>query len=138
MNARLNSLVKRSANTSARRFILAGLANTLVSFLTYCLCILAFAAPYWLANFAAMIAGICCGFVLSKMFVFTAGSGQNFAQGWRYVCTILVQYICSTTLIGLGVYVGISEILGYVLVLPAVIFLSYKMQKLWVFKAATL
>lgn len=120
------------------RYVIAGLINTFVSFIVYSLAIVYTPAEYWLANLLATIAGILCGFILARLFVFKSSRQSVMYSGPRYITTISIQYIVSTAAIGILVYFGISEIMAYILVLPLAVGLSYFLQKSWVFPQANI
>lgn len=117
------------------RFGVAGGINTLASFLAYAAAIKLAGAPFWLANFAALIAGICCGFILSSTFVFSSSSNTALYTAPRYVATIMLQFAASTTLLWILIKNGVSELAAYVFMLPFIIILSFTLQKYWVFSA---
>ncbi|PCI53252.1 MAG: hypothetical protein COB36_12470 [Alphaproteobacteria bacterium] len=119
------------------RYGLAGIINVCVGIFIYAFAIFLTPAPFWLANFFAMIGGIISGFYLANAFVFTKSSLHTRTRAWRYILTIFAQFGLSTTLIALLVQQGVSEIISYILVLPIIILLSFSLQKTWVFKLHT-
>ena len=116
--------------------MIAGLINTLVSLIVYSVLVTFTPAEYWLANLFATIAGIMCGFFLSRIFVFKDSTATAGYSGPRYLITIALQYVVSTAAIGILVHLGISEIPAYILVLPLAIGISFILQKTWVFPNA--
>lgn len=116
------------------RYVIAGLINTFASFFSYAACLSWLGWPFWAANFAAMITGILCGFILARAFVFARTKTSVCASSWRYILTIIAQFIVSTGLIWLLVSVDISALLAYILILPIIMVLSFVLQKMWVFK----
>lgn len=118
-----------------RRYIVAGLINTLTGFLVYAFCVEFTIFPFWVANFCAMIAGIICGFILARGYVFTASRKSPLKTLPKYILTIGLQFVVSTTLIAIFIQLGFSEIPSYIFSLPIVILLSFVMQKAWVFKS---
>jgi putative flippase GtrA len=119
------------------RYGIAGLINTLVGFLVYSAAILFTPAEYWLANLFAAIAGVICGFILARIFVFKGSNTSIFRSGPRYLITIAIQYVVSTIIIGILVHFGVAEIVAYLIALPIIIGLSYILQKNWVFPENT-
>ena len=118
------------------RYALAGTVNAAVSFAAYAGAVEALGAPFWLANGAALGAGLACGFVLARLFVFR-GRGPVRRSAWRYGVTVLGQFALSTALIGLAIAAGAGPLLAYLIVLPAAALLSFVLQRRWVFPAAT-
>ncbi|NNC36590.1 MAG: GtrA family protein [Hyphomonadaceae bacterium] len=128
------------ANTSAdplnKQLILfgfAGIINTFVGFVVFSGATIFLDTPYWVSNFFSVVAGIICGFTLSRTVVFKSQKTGLYSNMWKYVATIFLQYVVGTSLIGFLVSKGISEIPSYVIVLPVVVSLSFALQKLWVF-----
>ncbi|HFB54798.1 MAG TPA: GtrA family protein [Hellea balneolensis] len=116
---------------------MAGLVNTAVGFSIYSSCILLLSAPYWIANFAAILGGVISGYMLARKFVFRSATPQSHARSTpRYLLTIALQYGFSTLVISLCLRYGAGEILGYIIALPLAMVLSYAIQKYWVFPAA--
>jgi len=135
---RLQGLYQNNAQDNAAefgRYIIAGLINTLAGLLVYSFCVKFIALPFWAANFCAMIAGIICGFILARHYVFTHNATGAKKTLPKYILTIGVQFIVSTTLIALFLRLGLQEIPSYILSLPIVVFLSFIMQKIWVFRS---
>jgi putative flippase GtrA len=119
------------------RYGLAGLVNTAVGFSLYSACILLLHAPFWGANFVAIIGGVICGYILARTFVFRSAIPQSHARSTpRYLLTIALQYGFSTLVISICLRYGVGEILGYVIALPLAMVLSYAIQKYWVFPSA--
>ncbi|MEX6632975.1 GtrA family protein [Hyphococcus lacteus] len=116
------------------KYGVAGLANTLVAFLTFSALIKFTPLVFWIANLLAIIASLISGFLLSRYFVFSAAIGSGKAQGWKYGVTFAIQYAVSTALIYAGIRAGASEQLAYILMLPFAISVSFCLQKFWVFK----
>ena len=119
------------------RYVIAGLINTAVSFVVYALAVSFTPAEYWLANLFATIAGVMCGFVLARIFVFKSSTSSVSYAGPRYIVTIALQYLVSTVAIGVLIGLGVHKIPAYILVLPIAIGVSYVLQKNWVFPAAS-
>ena len=119
------------------RYGIAGAINTFVGFAIYSAAIKFFSAPYWLANFLAIVAGTICGFTLARFFVFKSLALNISKNAWKYVATILLQYLISTVLIGIIIHFGFNEIVSYLWALPMVIALSFVLQKYWVFGNST-
>ena len=118
-----------------RRYILAGLINTLIGFLVYACCVKFILLPFWAANFCAMIAGIISGFILARYYVFNV-SRKNILQTFpKYILTIGLQFVVSTTLIAIFIQYGLNDILSYIASLPIIILLSFVLQKVWVFQS---
>ena len=115
------------------RYGIAGLINTLVGFIVYSAAIKILNSPFWLANLFAIFAGIACGYTLARIFVFENLTPGKHTNAWKYVVTLLLQYAISTLLIGLLIHRGFSEIMSYILILPAAIAVSFILQKFWVF-----
>jgi len=135
---RLQDLYHESANESVlefRRYIVAGLINTLVGFLVYAFCVELTPLPFWAANFCAMIAGIICGFFLARHYVFTAPRNKTLETLPKYILTIGLQFVVSTSLIAGFRELGLTDILSYIASLPLVILLSFGLQKIWVFQS---
>jgi len=118
-----------------RRYIVAGLINTLIGFLVYAFCVEFISLPFWIANFCAMIAGIICGFILARGYVFNVSGNSPFRTLPKYILTIGLQFVVSTTLIAIFLQLGLSDILSYIASLPIIILLSFAMQKVWVFQS---
>ncbi len=120
------------------RYGLAGLANMAVGFVIYTFCISILSAPFWLANLAAIICGLICGFILAQKFVFTTpGQGKFGQRAIRYFIVIMLQFILTTVVIGVLIAKGHGEIIAYLIVLPFAIGLSFGLQKFWVFKVSS-
>ena len=130
----LSALADNPNSREILRYGVAGLTNTMVGLITYSAFILLTPIPFWGANFCAMIAGIVCGFILSRYFVFAATTASHKTAAPKYIATIGLQYFVSTTLIGLFIQAGLSDITSYVACLPIVIVLSFVLQKIWVFQ----
>lgn len=118
-----------------QRYIISGLINTFVGFLVYAFCVELTPLPFWGANFCAMIAGIICGFILAKHYVFAAARETSLKTLPKYILTISLQFIVSTALIAGFRQLGLSDILSYIASLPFVILLSFGLQKTWVFQS---
>jgi len=131
-----NQSAPKASSAEFGRYVIAGIINTLVSLIVYSVLVTYTPSEYWLANLFATIAGIICGFFLSRIFVFQNSDVSAGYSGPRYLITIALQYIVSTAAIGVLVHFGISEIPAYVMVLPLAVGLSFILQKTWVFPNA--
>jgi len=114
------------------RYAIAGAINTLIGMLLYVITIV-LSGPYWIATFVSLIGGLCCGFILSRYFVFSKSFRPRQQSAYRYFLVIIGQYVLVTAAIGGLISTGISEILSYCYALPFIIILSYIIQKKWVF-----
>lgn len=116
------------------RFGLAGLVNMSAGFAIYAISVSFLAAPFWVANFAAIIGGLVCGYYLAQKFVFMS-NGKGFRESAvRYICVIGIQFVLTTLIIGVLLSRGQGEVVAYLMALPAAIALSFTLQKFWVFK----
>ena len=123
----------KASSAEFGRYVIAGIINTLVSLIVYSVLVTYTPLQFWIANFFATIAGIMCGFFLSRIFVFTNSETSAGYSGPRYLITIGLQYLVSTAAIGVLIYFGTAEIPAYILVLPLAVGLSFILQKTWVF-----
>lgn len=117
-----------------QRYIISGIINALVSFIIYALCVELTPLPFWVANFFAMIGGIICGFILAGRYVFTSSKENHVKTLPKYILTIGIQFVVSTSLIAIFRQFGLSDILSYIFALPFVVLLSFGLQKIWVFQ----
>ena len=116
------------------RYVIAGVINTLAGFITYAFCIKLLSMPFWLANFFTTIAGIICGFILARNYVFPNSEKKTTTTLPKYILTIGLQFVVSTSLIAYFRTLGLDDILSYIATLPIIIILSYGIQKIWVFQ----
>jgi len=126
-----------SRNLQFIRYGLAGLVNTIAGFIAYSSMVVFFNAPFWVANIVALCAGLIVGFVLARLFVFKQTRTSVQKSAWKYVTTICGQFALSTAVIGLLVGRGFGPIIAYVIALPAIILLSFALQRNWVFNASS-
>ena len=111
------------------RFLAVGAFNTGASYAVY-LALLAAGLAFPLANLGSLLFGIGWGFVLQGRIVFRNASGRNLAP---FVAVWLAIYVFQTGGIWLLVRHGIRASVAGLAVFPAVVVLSYLMQKHLVF-----
>ena len=133
---RESSVASKQTALEITRFGLAGFVNMLVGFVIYAISVSVFSAPFWLANFAAIIGSLFSGYYLAQKFVFVSNGKGLRESAVRYVFVIGLQFALTTLIIGVLVSRGQGEVIAYIMALPAAIALSFSLQKLWVFKAS--
>lgn len=119
------------ARSQKTLFLIAGLINTLIGFVTYSICILGLGMTYQLATLAGLVLAVIAGFLQSRHGVFRKGSKDSLA---RYLVLWTALYFVSIWLIGLFIAAGFSEIEAYVIAIPLTVPLSFLAQKYWVFE----
>ncbi len=112
---------------SFARFITAGTANTLATYLLYI--VLALILPYPIAYTCAYMAGIGLSYYLNTRFVFQ--TQMRLASAAGYPLVYLAQYLLGILLLGLLVErIGINRFFAPVIVIVASIPFTYVLSRL--------
>lgn len=119
------------------RYVIAGIVNTMVSFLTYSALVSFTPLPFWAANFAGVALSMVSGLILGKYFVFPASGSTIIKVWWKYFAGYVLQYLLGTALIGMMIYYGAGEITAWILHLPPMVIFGYCIQKFWIFRPVT-
>lgn len=116
------------------RFAIAGLFNTLVTFVLYCFMVW-LGVAYVLANTLTWAVGILVAYLLNSTLVFTSHKSQfGFGGLGRFGLAYSAGLILSTLLLALLVENGWSDpIRAQFIIIPAIIVLNYTSAKYWVF-----
>lgn len=112
------------------RFVLVGILNTSFSYGIYAV-LLFVGFGYALANFVALVMGILFSFKTQGRLVF--GNPDNRLFG-RFVLSWALIYLCTITLIGWIIALGLDAYSAGALALPFSVVLSYLIQKHFVFR----
>jgi putative flippase GtrA len=113
------------------RFVLVGGVNTAFSYGIYAL-FLAVGVNYAFANLLALIAGILFSFKTQGRLVFNSADNRlivRFVGGWAVI------YAINLLLLRQLIAIGIDRYLAGALVIPAIMLLSYVIQRFLVFSA---
>lgn len=113
-----------------KRFAIAGIFNTSFSYGIYALC-LWLGLPYPVANFIAMVIGVCVGFITQGLFVFRRLELRRIPL---FVLTWLLLWGLNVALIGvLMLFVERNAYLAGAAALPVMVCISFFVQKTVVF-----
>lgn len=123
------STQKGTWNHQPVRFAAIGLANTALSYSIFFL-VISLGANHWIANFFALFIGIIFSFKTGGAIVFRnpdPGLWKRFFFVWIFI------YIAISILIGIFIEFGINASISGIIALPFSAFLSYFLQKFFVF-----
>ena len=112
------------------RFVLVGILNTSFSYTIYA-GLLFVGLKYALANFLALLIGILFSFKTQGRLVFN--NPDNRLLG-RFVLSWALIYLCTITLIGRIIALGLDAYSAGAIALPFSVVLSYLIQKHFVFR----
>lgn len=113
------------------RFCMAGVANTLFSYLIYCI-FLYFGISFQMASFFAIVIGIFFSFTVQGKFVFF---NENKLLIWKFALSWAVIYILQITYINFAINkFGYNAYIIGLTSLPISVILSYISQKFFVFR----
>lgn len=116
-----------------RRFILTGLVNTAVGYLTYAFGILALRLPYAGALLFSYALGVTFSFFTFRAYVFT-GSARGWKSYLRFVPTYVVLLFINLGLLHLLVDVrGWGALAAQAVVVPVCAALSFVINRVFVF-----
>ena len=120
-------LINQAWSIQGIRFLIIGCINTGFSYLVYALFVF-LGLDYPLANFFAMIAGVCFGFLTNSKLVFKFEG--NFL---KYLVLWLALYIVNIGIIWVFIRFNCTPYLAGFLALPIITLLSYVAQKNLIF-----
>ena len=118
------------------RYALVGAFNTALTFATYS-GLVALGVPYFVANLAGMTLSVSVGYLLSRGLVFDQAKQAWTESAWKYVATFASQYLVGTAAIGFLIAVGMGKIVSWLVAAPAMVAVSFVLQKWWVFGERT-
>ena len=128
----VESLNKWGLSPSFLKFVVVGVTNTLGGYAFYA-ALLALGLNYALALTLEYVAGIAYGFLLNKRWTFKA-QGESAQQAWRFVVLYGFIYVLNVTLLMLLVERwALSPYLAQIFILGFLTFLSFMVQKRWIF-----
>jgi putative flippase GtrA len=136
---RLATVCSRSfAKYQVLRFLLVGVSNTLISFLTYLLVVAVLPATGGMASLAQAVsyaAGIGWSYMLNRKWVFRSDQ-PVLNEGGRFVGTQLTMLILSTGAIGLAVdKFEVQRVLAWFVVMVPMTLLNFLVLRLWAFRS---
>jgi putative flippase GtrA len=124
---------QRATGSQMLRYIVVGGLNTGFSYAIYAALVFA-GLGYALANLLALMTGILISFKTQGRFVFNNSANRllgRFILGWALI------YLCTITLIGRIIAIGLDAYSAGALSLPFSIGLSFVVQKFFVFRKTT-
>ena len=114
------------------RFCIVGVANTLFSYLIYCI-FLYFGFTFQMASFLAIVIGIFFSFSMQGKFVFF---NANKWLIWKFILSWVIIYILQISYINFAINeFGYNAYIIGLTSLPISVILSYLLQKFFVFRA---
>lgn len=124
------------ADTQLIRFVLVGVSNTLISYVTYLIIIWINPDLYIAANIAGFITGTLNAYILNSRFVFKKkdSSGFNMKQFVKTFCSYGFTCLLNTLLLYILVeYMNISEIIAPLVDSVIIFLINFILNKFWVY-----
>ena len=112
------------------RFLVVGVANTVLSFIAYRL-LLALGAWYVLAAPVAFVVGAVNGYILNRRWTFAAPDTTRARV--LYVSVQIVGAASTSLLVFLFVQVGVGKVVAYLAAIPPVTLCMFAANRLWTF-----
>jgi putative flippase GtrA len=112
------------------RFLIVGVANTLISFAVY-RALLALGAWYVLAAPLAFAAGAVNGYVLNRRWTFAARDTTRARV--LYVSVQVVGAVATSLLVPVFVSVGVGKVASYLVAIPPVTVCMFVANRVWTF-----
>ena len=115
------------------RFLVVGVGNTLLSFVTYTVLVLA-GVPYWVAGPVGFAVGAVNGYILNRRWTFAAR--DTYRARACYLAVQLAGLGATTGLLWLFVSgAGTDRIAAYALTIPLVTVATFTANRAWTFAA---
>lgn len=120
------------------RFLMVGVSNTLISFVTYLFALSLLPKSIGMVSCAQAIsysAGILWSYVWNRIWVFGSNDKHVAKEGGRFIALQVVLLLTSAALIGLLVdYFNAQRVWAWVIVMGFITVLNYFLLRLWAFR----
>lgn len=134
---RLNKLWKLkktefSVTTEAKRFIVTGITVNSIGYLFYCLITILGLTPAF-ASLLIFIFSMLISFVLNSFWTFRLGTKVRFSIFLKYLFLYFVLFFIYKLVFSFAIQSGIDHYISQATVVVMVSFLSFILQRVWVF-----
>lgn len=122
------------------KFMLSSLGGWLVDIVVFALAVFLLGqfgviAKIWIATIVARVFSTLCNYLINKNVVFKKNN-PNKGSFWKYYALAVAQLCCSAMFVScICVSFNVSEVLAKVIVDTLLFFVSFQVQRLWVFRA---